>query len=106
MTKILKFKILLFLIYLFNFHNSPSEDPSITDEFAKDIMEKYIEYELQVGEGKLGNTAQFYSTYIRLIDNYFMFSRSIRTANFQLYKYSMEKMTHLFFAMNQQNYSR
>ena len=43
---------------------------------------------------------------MNLIENYFIFSRSIRTGDFQAYKFIIPKLTDIFFVFNHPNYSR
>lgn len=55
----------------------------------------------RVQKGKHGKTAQFYIIYIQLINYYFMLNRSIRRADFNLYKFILPKITNLFlFSIN------
>lgn len=44
--------------------------------------------------------------YVNLIDYYLILTKSIRTGNFDLFKYILPKIANLFFALNHQNYSR
>lgn len=44
--------------------------------------------------------------YINLVKHYLTFSRSIRTGDFPLFKYILEKMANIFFIFNHQNYAR
>ena len=80
------------------------------DEFllSKEVRELLVSYEKFKGQtrrGLHGLTAQYWSAYIDLVCMYHNFSRSIRPGNFELYIYSLQMMTNLFFAFNQPNYS-
>lgn len=46
------------------FLTSKSENPKVEDPSLAQILNKFIDFEIQVYEGKLGKTAQFYATYI------------------------------------------
>lgn len=46
---------------------------------------------------EFGKTPKFYLIYIQLINHYPVLSRSIRTADFELYKFILPKLTNIFF---------
>lgn len=70
------------------------------------MLAKFEEYENDTIDGLHGKTAQYYAIYVRMIDNYLLLTRSIRTGDFDLFKFVIPKIADLFFALNQQNYSR
>ncbi|CAH1645610.1 unnamed protein product [Spodoptera littoralis] len=86
--------------YLLQFSNKKSTTPTITHE------ELYEEYKKQTLIGEHGKTPQFYMIYMNLISHYFMLCRSIRTGDFELFKYILPKIANLFFTFNQPNYAR
>ncbi|CAD6229793.1 GSCOCG00012135001-RA-CDS, partial [Cotesia congregata] len=51
-------------------------------------------------------TVQFYTTYINFINYYYLLNRSIRTGDFEIFKYVLPKIANLFFVLNQPNYAR
>lgn len=70
------------------------------------LMQDYSEYKKRTLAGEFGKTPQFYLILVKIIDYYLLLSRSIRTADFNLYKYVMPKISNIFFMSNQPNYSR
>lgn len=70
------------------------------------LLEQYNKYCGETLNGKYGKTAQFWYTYIHLIQNFLDFSRSIRTSDFEAYRSILFKMSAIFFVFNQPNYSR
>ena len=44
--------------------------------------------------------------YVNLVNYYLLFYSSIRSADFNLFKYVLPKISNLFFALNQSNYAR
>lgn len=71
-----------------------------------ELMTSYLAHREACLNGSFGKTAQFYMSYIYLINYYHMLSRSIRTGDFALFKYILPKITNLFFVFNQPNYAR
>lgn len=72
----------------------------------KKLAEDYDHFKIETSAGKHGKTAQYYYTFPILLQNYLMLSRSIRTGDFQLFKFILPKLTDLFFTFNQPNYAR
>lgn len=70
------------------------------------IINTYCAHKDRCKRGMFGKTAQFYITYIDLINYYHLLSRSIRSGDFQLFKYILSKIVSLFFVTNQSNYAR
>ncbi|KAF7990491.1 hypothetical protein HCN44_000296 [Aphidius gifuensis] len=70
------------------------------------IIKEYSKYIEDTEAGVYGKTPQFYMTYIKLIDYSLILSKSIRTSDFELYKYILPKINNLFFCMNNLNYAR
>lgn len=70
------------------------------------IMDEYIIFKKKTAAGDHGKTAQFYLMYIELIQDQFNLSRSIRTGNFEFYKYVLPEFSNIFFMFNQINYAR
>lgn len=63
---------------------------------------------LYLENASFGKTAHFYMTYTHLINYYHMLSRSFRTGDVALFKYTrnLPKIANLFFVFNQRNYAR
>lgn len=79
---------------------------TIENQTLNDILSTYLQYQEETLNGNHGRTAQFFMIYINLVNYYLTFTRSIRTGDFELYKYIIPKLRNLFFIFNQQNYSR
>ncbi|XP_011858812.1 PREDICTED: uncharacterized protein LOC105556339, partial [Vollenhovia emeryi] len=92
--------------YLGNFCKNPTRTPVIDYPPLLEITEKYEKYREQTLNGEHGKTPQFFMIYANLIEYYLLFNASIRTANFELFKHMLPKITNLFFALNQPNYAR
>lgn len=56
------------------------------------LLDKYQEYENDTINGLRGKTAQFYGIYINLVDNYLLLTRSVRSIDFDLFKYVLPKI--------------
>lgn len=88
------------------------QSKKLTDTFFSDnrelnkILTEYAEHEQKILTGDFGKTAQFYAMYITFIDHHLTFSRSIRTGDFELYKFIIPKLINLFFTFNHVNYAR
>lgn len=65
-----------------------------------------MKYRTDMINGKHGKTTQFYMIYSNLVEYYLLLYASIRTADFDLFKYMLPKITNLFFVFNQPNYAR
>ncbi|XP_050505694.1 uncharacterized protein LOC126883969 [Diabrotica virgifera virgifera] len=92
--------------YLKHYSENENENPVINNELCHKIFEDYAQFKKDTLQGNHGKTPQIFMMYIQLIDYYLMLEFSIRTANFDIYKYVLEKMTNIFFAFNHQNYAR
>lgn len=86
-----------------------NDEPSATifenKELSK-IINTYSAHKERCKEGVFGKTAQLYITYIDLVNYYRLLSRSIRSGDFQLFKYILSNISSLFFVTNQPNYAR
>ena len=76
------------------------------NEGISNFFSKYSAYKHDTLNGKHGKTEKFYMILIEFIQNYFIFSRSIRTGDFDTYKFIIPKLINTFFSLNQPNYSR
>lgn len=92
--------------FLTHYSENKNEKPVINNELCQKIFKDYEQFKQDTLQGKHGKTPQIFMMYIQLIDYYLMLEFSIRTANFDIYKYILKKMTNLFFAFNHQNYAR
>ncbi|OXU31738.1 hypothetical protein TSAR_007915 [Trichomalopsis sarcophagae] len=92
--------------YLQNFTKNRSIVPTIDLVELLLIIEKYEEYSDKTLKGEHGKTAQYYMIYINRINHYLMLTASIRTNDFELFKFILPKITNLFFVFNQPNYAR
>lgn len=79
---------------------------TIQDDDIKELLSNYNIYKQQTLNGEFGKTPQFYLIYINLVNYYLNLSRSIRTGDFDLFKFVLPKITNLFFICNQPNYAR
>lgn len=70
------------------------------------LLSSYQKFVDKTRQGDHGKTAQFYMTYIQLVNYYVILSRSIRMGDFQMFKHIIPKITNLFFMVNQPNYAR
>lgn len=89
--------------------SSPTEKTtefSIDSQHALFIFEDFKKFEDSVYEGEYGITAQYYAIFLRLMDYYFILSRSIRTGNYDLYINILPFINNIFFSMNLFNYAR
>lgn len=73
---------------------------------VKTLFEQYEKYKNESLQEKHGKTPQIYLIYVQLIDYYLMLEFSIRTSDFDLFKYVLRKMTNILFTMSHQNYAR
>lgn len=78
----------------------------IENEQLMELYDNYAKYKEKTMNGEFGKTAQYYVMYINFVNYYLTLSRSIRTGDFELFKYILPKITNLFFACNQPNYAR
>lgn len=72
----------------------------------KKLFEEYEKYKEETLEGVHGKTPQYYMLYVKFVDFFLMLNFSIRTGDFEMFRYVLPKITNLFFIFNQQNYSR
>lgn len=89
--------------YIENYGQNKHVSAEIDSPSVLHLIQNYEEYCQETLNGK---TAQFYMIYIKLVDYYLLFTASIRSGNFALFKYIIPKITNLFFALNQPNYAR
>ncbi|OXU17113.1 hypothetical protein TSAR_008554 [Trichomalopsis sarcophagae] len=92
--------------YLVTFLKNRSMVPTIDNIDLLRIIESYEQYSIKTLNGEHGKTAQYYMIYINLINNYLMLTASIRTNDFELFKFMLPRITNLFFVFNQPNYAR
>ena len=81
-------------------------DEFLLSKEVRELLDSYEKFKGQTSRGLHVLTAQYWLAYIDLVCIYHNFSRSTRTGNFELYIYSLQMMTNLFFAFNQPNYSQ
>ena len=81
-------------------------NPKIENQRVQRILKEYQQFEERVSAGEYGVTAQYYGIFLRLMDCYFLHSRSIRTGNYELYINVLPYMNDIFFAFNLFNYAR
>ena len=92
--------------YLIHFVKRKSSEPGFEQVELLNLFKKYEDFKKETLEGKHGKTAQYYMFYVNLIDYYLLLNTSIRTGNFEIFKFVLPKITNLVFAFNQPNYSR
>lgn len=91
---------------LLQFMNNKNVEPTITSQTLLNILVKYDQYTHETLNGHHGKTAQFFQIYIRLVDYFLMFTTSIRTGDFEMYLYVLQRISNIFFMVNQPNYAR
>lgn len=62
----------------------PNDDLNMSPDM-RHFLEQYTNFRNATLSGAHGRTAQFYLTYVELINAFFHLSRAIRTSNFELY---------------------
>ena len=70
------------------------------------LTDQYLVFKEKTLSGLHGKTPQFYALYIILVNHFLMFSRSIRTGDFELMKYILPKINNIFFPFNHIHYAR
>jgi hypothetical protein len=81
-------------------HNLEETDQYIT------FMTAYEIYTEQTLEGQHGSTAQYWMVYVKLVNQFLLFTRACRTNDLTLFIYALEQMIPVFFAGNRPNYAR
>ena len=71
-----------------------------------ELFDSYENFKERTRKGLNGMTAKYWSQYIDFVTLYHQFSRSTREGDFELYVYTLQMITNLFFSFNQPNYSR
>ena len=90
-------------------HLNEERSPEVLKAFEKstvfhEAMETYERYTAETRLGDHGSTAQFWITYIDLVELYLLFSRVCHTNDIDLFIYCLGKMCYLFFAASCHNY--
>ena len=70
----------------------------ITNDRVKKEIDQYLEFCDSVRHGSLGKTAQFWLSYMDHVSLVLSLTRSVKTNNFDLYAYSIQSMSDLFFS--------
>ena len=78
----------------------------LDDSTFKDLLDKWIRYENEVRNGKLGITAQYWMQFIDHARLILLMLYSIETNNLALFRKSNCEMAPLFFSYDAPNYSR
>ena len=86
-------------------HSDDRSEHEVSKE-VDDIMNDYFAYVHDTENGKHGLTAQYWLGYIKMIQLYHTFIRSIRTGDLQLYIYCLPLLANYFFTFNHPNYAR
>lgn len=86
--------------------NTPISSFKVENEELNELLNDYNMYKQKTRNGEHGKTPQFYLIYINLVHYYLTLSRSVRTGDFELFKFVLPKITNLFFICNQPNYAR
>ena len=92
-------------------HLNEERSPEVLEAFEKstvfhEVMETYERYTAETRLGDHGSTAQFWITYIDLVELYLLFSRACHTNDLDLFIYCLGKMCYLFFAASRHNYGK
>ena len=72
----------------------------------REIIDGYKTYAKKTEDGEHGKTAQYWYGYIRMVQLYHDYTRSIREGDFQLYIYCLPKLSDYFFGFNHINYAK
>lgn len=91
---------------LTDFLNTTSDIPTLQTTELLQLFKKYDDFRQKTLRGEHGKTPQFYMMYSNLIDYYLILNGSIRTGDFESFKFILPKIANIFFTFNQQNYSR
>lgn len=94
------------ILALGEFSEQKQLSPVVESAALTEILKIYSVYQEATLQGKHGKTAQFYATYMNLVNYYLILTRSVRTGDFELFKYILPKIANLFFVFNQPNYAR
>ena len=78
----------------------------IDNKEISNILTSYNKYKKDCLSGSCGKTSQYYTVYINLVNYYLTLNRSMKTGDFELFKYILPKISNLFFIFNQSNYAR
>ena len=92
--------------YIEDFQNHRSKEPKIESENLLKILDEYNKFYEDTLNGVYGKSSKYYLFYVQFVNYYLILSRAIRTSDTDLFKYVLPKITNLFFALNQPNYSR
>lgn len=76
------------------------------DSLLNDLVKQYDEYSEGTRCGTYGATAQFWFSYIDLVQIYKLFDRACRTNDVNLFIYALGQMIPVFFAVHRPNYAR
>ena len=71
-----------------------------------ELSNQYQKYVDDTFAGKRGKTTQFWMTYCRIIDYFFLIHCSIKINDIDLFKYAIFEICGIFFVANQLNYPR
>ena len=70
------------------------------------LISRYQQFKTDVGNGKLGKTAQLWMMYIDLMELQQMAHASIQTNDYDMRLYAWENILPYYFALNKVNYAR
>ena len=90
---------------IFNLETKDSCDLNLSKELLE-IFKDYGEYQKKTENGIHGKTAQYWFGYIRMVQLYHQFIRSIRTGDLELYIFCLKRLSNYFFTFNHPNYAR
>lgn len=71
-----------------------------------DVLNRYEKYVEETLNGDYIYPPKYYMMYVKYINNYQTFSRSIRIGDFEMYKFMLIVLCSLFFVFNLVNYGR
>ena len=89
--------------------NNEKSSTSLLESLPKEMEELFKQYGLYSEEtlkGKHGPTAQYWMTYIRMIDDHRKATRAVRTGDAELLKQILPQFIKLMFSFSHQNYAR
>ena len=90
---------------IFNLETNDSCDLNLSKELLQ-IFKEYEEYQKKTENGIYGKTAHNWFGYIRMIQLYHQFIRSIGTGDLELYIFCLKRLSNYFLTFNHPNYAR
>ena len=94
---------------LLEFEKEPSREnlqKILEDKIVKKKIDLYLKFLQQICDGNLGPTGKFWMSVVDDIKRALYFDISMKTNNYDLYKWCLHEMSPIFYSWNGQNYAR